>query len=380
MDDSKQLKTKLSIISNTVKLGHETFKKSDLDSACSHILNNSGLLVKYNRSCIVDFRSKKPKIISIMGQPTVKKTSEYSLNILQLITAFNNLDQTLRLDKDSLKDYKFTQHEQTSIDYFDKLGSTLVLVPLLKPDGKGKGNFIWILESFSDNKNLNITIINLLSQYYSEAVWYHATQKKSNFLVTELTNNRFLSPLKLITYAIIIIILALIFARIHENIVAEFELVSANKTIEYAPYMGKIKKSFYKNGSMVNKDSTILEYNNQEMLYKIAEAKSNFDIINTDLDRVNQKSFSDQEELGKIKLLEQKLKYEEVEIEKLNWYLSESVLKAGITGVLVIDDDEKWTGRAVNAGEKLYEVISPTEIIAEVFINEANASVIKKNK
>ena len=62
----------------------------------------------------------------------------------------------------------------------------------------------------------------------------------------------------------------------------------------------------------------------------------------------------------------------------MRWYLERSRILSGRSGVFVVEDEERWEGKAVRAGELLCEVYDPSRIIAKVLVNEKDASVLEK--
>ena len=99
-----------------------------------------------------------------------------------------------------------------------------------------------------------------------------------------------------------------------------------------------------------------------------------------ELDLARQASFSNPSELGNVKLLELKGKVNQVSIEKLAWYLSKSEIKAAQNGILVVADKESLRGKAVGAGDSLFDVISPDSLSARVMLHETDAAVLQDIK
>ncbi len=375
---AQNINNKLNVITTVLRLGHEAFKRDNLNSAALHILNNTRLLTKYDRACLLDMRGDRPVVIGISGQSEVKHSSEYSINIKKLIDPLKRIKEVAVLDKELLRKNRAPESSIKAYDYFLDQGDNLVLIPLIKPgDGLEESNSIfWIVEFFGEFDNNNINILSLLAQHYREAVWYFLKSDKK--LINLLKNKKHFSPVKVILYLIIIFII-ISFFRISQNVAANFELVPLEEAIEYAPYSGIIEDAYFKDGDQVKADDNILKYDIQELTYSLADAESAYNEISAELDWVKQKSFIDERELGKVRILAMKRQKEKVEIEKIKWYLSKAEIKAEISGTLILNDSEKWHGKAVRAGEKLFEVVSSKRLQAEVALNEADASVLGKD-
>ena len=374
--DIQNITNKLNAVTTVLRLGHEAFTKEDLFSAALHILNNTQLLIKYDRACLVDMRADKPAIIAVSGQSEVKHTSEYCINMRKLLEPLKNIKELTLIDKDTVKNSKASHNSLKAFDYFSNLKENIILIPLLRPeDATGnEGSVFWIVEFFNDYDPNSLNIISLLAQHYREAVWYFLKTGNS-FIPNLFKRKKHFTFVKIIVY--LLIILAFVsFFRISQNVAATFELIPSDEAIEYAPYSGIISDTNFKNGANVKIGETILTYDTQELTYNLADAESAHNEIRAELDWVKQKSFSDKKELGKVKILGMKQQKEKIEIQKIKWYLSKADIKTKISGTLILNDSEKWAGKAVRAGDKLFEVVSPRKLYAEVMLNEADAAVL----
>ena len=376
--DNQNITNKLNAVTTILRLGHEAFKKKDLISSAIHILNNTRLLVKYDRSCLVDMRGDKPNIISVSGQSEVKKSSEYCLNMIKLLEPFKDLTILTLLDKEIIQKTRSSKNSIKAFDDLSTLNGTIVLIPLLKPEDGDiqNGSFLWVVEFFSSYDPNYINFLSLIAEHYREAVWYYL-KSGSKLIPKLLTKKHYFSPLKIIIYLLIIFFIVSFF-RISQNVAGTFELIPSEETIEYAPYSGIISEANFKDGSIIKAGETILKYDTKELSYNLADAETQYSTITAELDWVKQKSFIDKNELGKVKILSMKQQKEKVQIEKIDWYLSKAEIKSKISGTLILNESEKWSGKAVRAGEKLFEVVSPRKLYAEVMLNESDAAVLGK--
>ena len=374
--DMQNLTNKLNAVTTVLRLGHEAFQKEDLFSAALHILNNTRLLIKYDRACLVDMRADKPSIIAVSDQSEVKHTSEYCINMRRLLGPLKDIKEQTLIDINTLKKNNASGKAIKAFEYFSTLKENIVLIPLLKPEDtdESDGSVFWIVEIFNDYDKNCLNILSLLAQHYREAVWYFLKSGNS-FLPGFFKRKKHFTPLRILIYLLIIFFIVSFF-RVSQNVAATFELIPSQETIEYAPYSGIISEANFEDGSNVKTGDTILKYDVQELSYSLADAEASYSEITAELDWVKQKSFIDNKELGKAKILAMKQQKENVEIQKIKWYLSKADIKAKIPGTLILNDSEKWTGKAVRAGDKLFEIVSPRKLRAEVMLNEADASVL----
>ena len=377
--NNQNVTNKLNAVTTILRLGHEAFKKKDLISAAIHILNNTRLLIKYDRSCLVDMRGDKPSIMAISGQSEVKQSSEYCLNMQKVLKPLKGIKELTLINKELIKDNSSSQNTSKAFDYFSATNETLVLIPLIKPQESdiNTGSIFWVVEFFSDYDNSYLSLISLVAEHYREAIWYHL-KSGSNFIPKLFNRKYHFTPIKVIIY-LFIIFFVISFFKISQNVAAAFELIPSEESIEYAPYSGIITEANFKDGTTIKAGEIILKYDTQELSYNLSDAEAQYSEISAELDWVKQKSFVDQNELGKVKILEMKQLKEKVQIEKILWHLSKADIKSKIAGTLILNESEKWTGKAVRAGDKLFEIVYPHRLYAEVMLNEADAAVLNND-
>ncbi len=373
------LQDKLSALSGVLRLGSEACQKGTLEAVAMHIVNNTRMLAHFDRSCLVDMRSGRPEIVAIMGVAEVNANSEFCVNMKKLLRPFDSLSKSLVLREESLKELKAPQSSMDAFSYFKAKSEDMILIPLLSPD-KGDhaetGAFIWVLE-FHENMGTDTEkLLLLLSQMYSVAVWYSVRRRRGLLSSTVFGKGSVLSPGKALAGVGILLLILMFAVRVNLSALADFQLEPPEKTAEYAPFNGILKKSYFSNGQEVRKGETIIEYDIDELNYELQASQKEYDELCAQLDMVRQSSFSNSEDLAKIKLIEAKRDRKKVDIDHARWRLSKSVLKADRDGILSIEDPDLLSGKSVNAGAELYEILPPGKLIAKAYLNEADSSVL----
>ena len=374
------LKGKINVLSAIIRLGHEAFQKGSLDALASHILNNSRHIAAYDRACLADMRSKRPHIIAVMGQSEVNANSEYCIQTRNLLCSFHALKQPLSVNDETLKRNNAKKKTSGAYTYFkETFPAQIYLIPMRAPRNNepNRNLFLWMLEFKNNSQEASQGLLFLLAQHYSEALW-SLLQRKSKITLTALKGHRRITPLKMAGLILIAFILALIFVRTHQNIAADFELVPENIFMQYAPFSGVLSESYFKNGDQIAKDSVVIVYDTAKLQFELADAQKKYDEISAELDLIRQESFRDTKQRGKIELLKIKQQKQKIETRKINWYISKSRIMAEHSGVLVIEEQEKLMGRSVDAGEKLFEIIRPGKPFAKIWLNEADAVVLRE--
>jgi len=69
---------------------------------------------------------------------------------------------------------------------------------------------------------------------------------------------------------------------------------------------------------------------------------------------------------------------DKIGIDKIKWYIENSIIRSETSGTAIIEDEKNLEGKAINAGEKLLEVVSNDNLIAEIMLNETDGAVLEK--
>ena len=370
---------KLNALSAVLRLGHESFEKRGLIQWSSHVVNNSVLAVPYSRSALIDFRGLNMKILAISNQPDINHNSEYAINLVYLGRALKNLSRAVVVDEEFLKNQEAEKRCFEGLEYFMETSKALMAMPIIPPDSAETNEelLVWVVE-FENKRSAAAAsaLLPLLCRHYSESLQYALSNRKKT-VFHALTNKRaFFKPSRVILALLFIFMICLFTVKVRENIASEAEIIPEVEHIYYAPFDGIIDNCFEnKNGMIVKKDKPILKYDNEELAFRLLAAQNEYNKIKAKLDLIQNESFNDISKRGQVKLLMLQKERAAIDIARNRWQLQKSEMKAEVSGTLDIGDVDKFAGRAVRAGEKLFEIVSTKELIALVYLNEANASV-----
>ncbi len=377
----RNLQGKVKLLSAVLRLGHEGFSKANLEQLASHIVNNSRLVSNYERSSLVDMRGKWPKITSISGQAEVNSTSEFSMNLINLMRSFKNLSETTVVTSETLDEVDANKGAYDALQYFASYSDTVLLIPLRseikRPDN---GLFIWVVEFF-DSQDQNVAgVLPLLAQHYNEALWH--LLKPERHPLTALFSHGIRKFSKTKTFLTIgaIILFTLLLMPVRQNIAADFEIIPEQDNYYYAPYDGVIAHSNLPRGSHIKPGDPIIVYDTEELLFRLADAQKAYDEISAELATVQRQSFNDISLRSRVNLLQLKKDKAEIAIKRNRWLLKRSIVKAEHAGILDIAEPSMLSGRAVRSGEKLFEILSTDNLIAKIMLKESNASVLNDRK
>lgn len=381
--DLNNLKGKLNALSGVLRLGHEAFQKNSVNTVALHIVNNTRLISAYDRASLADMRGR-PLIEAASGQPILDQNSEFSVKMRQLLSCFTSLQTPLKLNEAFFKESKDVP--QGSQEAFKALTeeypeADIMLIPLLPPPGGHRTGhsqcFILVLEFFKGVASAEENILTLLAQHYAEAIWHKTV--KSRWNLRDFLEAKSLSSLKISVIFLCIFLVSLFAVRVRQYAVADFEIAPYRENISYSRINGIISKVMRENGSVVTKGESLVEFDRDEINYNLAAAIKSYEQTSAELDVNRQKSFNNSELLGKTRVLMLKKEQDSINIEKFKWMLEQVTIYAPENGVLSINGRDKLEGKPVRAGDKLCEIIIPSDLIAEIYLNEKDASVLGKD-
>ena len=381
--DLLKARGKLNALSAVLRLGHESFEKNNLVQWGTHVVNNSVLAVPYSRSALLDFRGLSPRILTISNQPEINNNSEYSINLMYLARSLKSLSRAVVVDHEFLKSQEADERSCEALDYFMETSKALMAMPIIPPDSSENNEelFVWIVE-FENKRSAAAAsaLLPLLCRHYSESLQYALSSRKKNVFNSLVNKRSFLKPSRIILGLLFLFIICLFAVKVRENIAANAEIIPEVEHIYYAPFDGIIDNCFAnKSGMFVKKDKPILKYDNEELAFRLLASRNEYNKIKAKLDLIQNESFNDISKRGQVKLLTLQKERAAIDIARNQWQLKKSEMKAEISGTLDIGDADKLAGRAVRAGEKLFEIVSTKNLIALVYLNERNASVFTKN-
>ena len=370
------LKGKLNVLSGVLRLGHEAFQKPGIEAVASHIVNNSRMLSLYGRSCVIDMRGLSPAVLAVSGQPVPKQDSEYCSAIRKLASALPLLTAPLLLNASGTEGVSKAAADEAAGVFEGRPKASMFMIPLPCPAGDvGAGPaFLWSVEFFEGETPQDISILGLLAQHYAEALWHRAILRPGIF--SGLLKLHELNPVRAVLIVVAIFFLCLCLIRVRQYAVSDFEIAPASESVSYSQLAGTLRKVLKANGEVAAVGDSILEFDTDELNFKLASALKEFEQVSAELDAARQKSFASPELIAKVQLLDIKREQDKVEIERTRWMLSKSILNAQVGGVVVMDERERMEGKAVRPGDKLFEIIPQDSLIAEIFLSERDASVI----
>lgn len=363
---NEDLSARLKALAFIIKFGHDLFSAQTHADAAANVVNNSRSMLNFRTATLLESNGRKSRVIAQFGQPTVNPNARLAILQRKLADALVFDEDAVTVTADNGLDPELAQN--------DAVYYALRLSPPPNSDNTPLF-YIWLLEYEKEIPPFVPNTARLLANSAAEALFYHRLTKRRFWVLRS-------SLPKIIFWTIVLgAVAALMFIRGPERITAEFTLQPPQVTGAYAMFDGTIATCLKTDGAAVQKGDVILEYDVSQLKYRLGAAISQLRETEAELAIEEQSAFSDQSRLAKVKLLEARRDTAKVSVDEAQWYLDHSRILAPSDGFLVLTGGhaELFVGRAVKTGDKLFEIQGGDGMLADIPVNEQNASILRES-
>ena len=355
---------RLKTFAQIVKFGHDLFEAGDLPAAAAIAVNDSRILLNFRNAVLFELVSdRKVQLLGQFAQTEIHPHAAAAQCQKQLV-------ENLKFDADN-----------TCIVPAENLPEVLAVnnavyfcCKLISPTSKDLA-FVWLLEYEKEIPQYVPNLAKLMGKSVAEALTLAKLSRNNSWKAPRKIKKAILFTLFAILFA------AAMFIPVPETETAEFSLKSQNITAAYAWFDGPLAQCLKQDGETVRKGEPIIRYNVAQRQYQydsamaaLREAEENFQLE-------MQNAFTDEEKLGKAKLLKARCATLQVAVKEAEWFLKHSEITSPADGILALANGraELLSGKAVRTGDKLFEVFDTTGMIAEIQVNERNSSILQKD-
>lgn len=363
---NEELVARLKTFALMLKFGHDLFGAKNFTDAAALAVNNSRGFLNFRTATLLELGGGKSHVIAQYGQ--VEANPHSRLAVLQ-----NRLVESLKFETDEPLVITPADGLPEELAQNDAVCFCLRLAPPANTAGVDF-IFVWLLEYEKEAPPYAANTAKLLAASVAEALYYQRLCKKQLWGVKRHVRKRW------IWAALLLLTAGAMFLRVPGGATAEFTLKASDIAGAYAWFDGPIAKCPVQDGTLVKKGDVIAEYETSQLVYRLASARSSLRETEAELALEQQNAFTDQERLGRVKLLEARRDTVKVAVEEAEWYLEHSKITAPAGGILVLTDGraEQLEGKAVRTGDKLFEIYGGTGMVAEIPVNERDASVLQE--
>ena len=376
IQENNELKARLHAFAAILRLGRDAFAAGDLTAVAVHIVNNSKMLLAYERSVLVDLRGS-PRILAEFAQMEVNQHTGYAQSVRKLCSELTVGDSPVEINSENPPPGIRSGGANAAWQQLTENNRKLMVLPLragAAPLSKKKP-FLWILEYNETIPSHIPATLSLLAADFGGALWMNTPRKGWGSLAAWL---RKITVMRVFCLLLIAFIISLFLIDVEHTVSAEFVIRPKSVFSSYAWFDCVIKKCAVKDGATVKKGDRILLYDTDRMRFQLAAAQAAFKEADAEYEQESKAAFTDREKLGRLKILAHKRDQAKIAIAEAQWYLARSEIKAEADGVVTLPEgsSDKLEGRALRQGEKQFDILSGSGMIAEIMVNEKDASVL----
>lgn len=213
-------------------------------------------------------------------------------------------------------------------------------------------------------------IINL--QQKQESIGKKITRKTVSIIEDTLSIKY--TGLKLIAASILLFILLSFIIKIDYNVEGTASIETDFISYISAPYEGIIENVNVKEGDDVSKDELLLSLDTNELELKANESNANVLRYSQEAEKSRATN-----SLADMKIALSKKQEAQVSLDRVNYYISQSKIKAPYEGIIVEGDHTKLLGSPVNKGDVILKIAKLGSMYLKIKIKEADIDNIKKH-
>ncbi len=362
--DNETLSARLKAFALMLKFGHDLFDAKDFSTAAAFAVNNSRTLLNFRTATLLELADGQAHVIAQYGQPEANPHSRLAVVQSRFVESL-----TLGADPEIIS---ATDGLPAELAVDDSVYCCLKLRPPANLNAAGL-SFVWLLEYEKEIPGYVPNTFRLLAASVSEALYYQRFCKSQLWEVKRHVKKRW------VWGALLLLVMAAMFLRVPESATAEFTLKAPEITSAYAWFDGPIAVCRVQDGERVKQGEIIAEYDTAQLHYRLSSAQNSLREIEAELTLEQQNAFSDEERLGKVKQLEARRATMLVAVQEAQWYLDHARIAAPADGILALADGraEQLAGKAVRTGDKLFEIYGGSGMVAEIPVNERDASILQ---
>lgn len=363
---NEELSARLKAFALMLKYGHDLFGAGDFVDAAALAVNNSRQLLNFRTATLLELAGGKARVIAQYGLAEANPHSQLAVRQCRFAESLQLADEPQTVTRENGLPDELAEHD-----------AVYCCVKLRPPANLEETDFtfIWLLEYEKRVPPYVPNTVKLLAASVSEALYYQRLCKSRFRRIKRHVKKRWIWGVVLAALA------GAMFVRVPENVTAEFTLKAPEITSAYAWFDGLIAKCLVQDGETVKRGDVVAEYDTEQLAYRLSGARSALREVEAELALEQQNAFTDETRLGQVRLLEARRDTAKVAVEEAQWYLEHSEIAAPAEGIVALADDraELLAGKAVRTGDKLFEIFGGNGMVAEIPVDEREASVLSQH-
>lgn len=361
---------------NPLELFNIIIHKEDFNLALLTLVNEIAFRFHCSQVSIGWVETKKVVTKAISSVESFEKNSDV-INLLE-----NLFEETLLQEEILIypsKDKSLALYE-SEIYYNYRKASQIVSIPIYYKQeicGVIVCEMIDKLMTKEDINLINLSVNQITPwlknlQYNQESLIKKSSRKAINFFENTLSVKY--TGLKFIVASLLFILLISLVVKVDYKVDGIASVETDLITYITAPYDGIIENINKKEGDDVLKDDLLLTLDTNELKLKANESKANILRYAQEAEKARA-TYS----LADMKIALSKKEEAEVSLNRVDYYISQSMIKAPYDGVVVEGDYTKLIGAPISKGDVILKVAKLASMFLRIKVNERDIDGIKQS-
>lgn len=361
---------------NPLELFNIIIHKEDFNLALLTLVNEIAFRFHCSQVSIGWVETKKVVTKAISSVESFEKNSDV-INLLENLFEETSLQEEILIYPS--KDKSLALYE-SEIYYNYRKASQIVSIPIYYKQeicGVIVCEMIDKLMTKEDINLINLSVNQITPwlknlQYNQESLIKKSSRKAINFFENTLSVKY--TGLKFIVASLLFILLISLVVKVDYKVDGIASVETDLITYITAPYDGIIENINKKEGDDVLKDDLLLTLDTNELKLKANESKANILRYAQEAEKARA-TYS----LADMKIALSKKEEAEVSLNRVDYYISQSMIKAPYDGVVVEGDYTKLIGAPISKGDVILKVAKLGSMFLRIKVNERDIDGIKQS-
>jgi len=340
------------------------------EQAGSVIVNRIHTLIKTDRAMLVPIKDKKKRILCISGDldPAKGQDNPYAEAVHEMRKVFRKEPNPQIITQENLDEELKVPNTRKVLE---SVGGTSVLwFPLLMAGNQESGFVLW-LERWN-NKPWGQEEIKLLS--HASMFFGHAlSDPRGKREEKEGKKKKWWK--KLLSFPLFLLLVSMI--PMKARISSPIEVVPDRPHYVFAPFDGIMEELEVQPGEHVKNGALLFRYDTRVLEKQLEEARQGVAVTLAELARLEGAGYEDKDARAKIPVQKIEVARAEAEAVFLEKQLELSEVKAGETGVVILDEPDSLVGAPLQTGQLVLRIADPKRTKLSLMVPAADAGTFK---
>jgi multidrug efflux pump subunit AcrA (membrane-fusion protein) len=371
-----------------LELAKNAARASTLDELQFILVNDTRALISFDRSLLIVHMDGKSALVATNNQPKLEEKAGVVQKANTLAKALKNVNRGLILFAGRPWGEEIPEDTASAVKaYMEYAKCACLMVLPLTAHARIIGHLV--MEFFGDAAPGEVETFTLMNMvpFFSAALaekWVLARKPRlrASFLAVLSGES---GPLRgwsvrakvEIAAGIVVLLLCILLFPITLTVGGKAEVAPDYEYYAFVEMDGIVDKTLTREGDVVKKDQVLAVLQEQEIDYKIREAKRLQDSYKAEVEILRNMGAENPAKLAESQLVAIKSLRAKQDLDYLNWQRQFLDIKSPVEGTVLTKKVESLVGKKFKAGEPFCRIAPHDAVVAEVFIRESDITYVE---